>query len=238
MLISGLVLIILSIAVFVQSSVGFGQALLAMPLITLLLGIQTATPLVALVGFSSTLLIVLNGRRTINLRETWRLILAALVGLPFGLFLLTSAPDRLVRGLLGLLIIGFSCYNLIKWHLPTITRSRLAFVFGFASGMLGGAYNTSAPPLVIYGVMRRWNPEQFPATLQSVFFPASIFLLLGHALAGLWTPAVLGLYGLALPLILLAVWLGLRLNRSVPRERFEGLIYLLLLVMGGLLLLP
>jgi hypothetical protein len=227
---------ILCLSVFTQSLVGFGQAMLAMPLITLLLDVQTATALVALVGIVSTMVIVLRGRQQINLREGWRLMLATLVGVPFGLLLLTQAPHELVTGLLGLLLIGFSLYNLLKWQLPQLPRENLAFAFGFTSGVLGGAYNTSAPPLVVYGVLRRWLPTQFPATLQGISLPLGCAVVASHGVGGLWTQAVLGLFVPTLPLIPLCVLLGLWLNQRVPRARFEQIIYLIILLLGLLLL--
>ena len=44
------ILSILFISTFIRSTLGFGDALLAMPLLTLIIGVQTATPLVALMG--------------------------------------------------------------------------------------------------------------------------------------------------------------------------------------------
>jgi len=52
----------------------------------------------------------------------------------------------------------------------------------------------NGPPLVVYGTLRRWPPDQFRATLQSYFLPASLAGLGGYWLAGLWVPAVTRFY--------------------------------------------
>ena len=110
------------------------------------------------------------------------------------------------------------------------------YVFGFWGGLLGGAYNTNGPPVVLYGALRGWPPERFRATLQAYFLPANVLVWGGHGLSGLWTEEVIRLYLFALPLILLAIPLGTRLNRWMPTERFERLLYGALVLLGLLLI--
>ncbi len=231
-----LVNLVILTAALIQSVLGFGQALIAMPLLTLLLGIQTATPLVALAGFSATVMILLGQRTNINLAEAWRLILASAVGVPIGVYLLTRLPEWIVVLALGCLLILFALYNLAHLRLPSLHTHAPAYGFGIVAGMLGGAYNTSGPPLVIYGMLRRWTPDQFPATLQSVFLSNGVLVLLAHSQSGLWTPQVLMLYLWVIPFIPLATLLGRRLNHALPRARFGQAIHILLLILGIVLL--
>src|SRR5262249_39773570 len=117
---------------------------------------------------------------------------------------------------------------------------RLAWVFGFGAGVLGGAYGMNGPPLVVYGSLRRLPPEQFPATLQGCFLPASLVLLGGFrpgGLAGLWLPAVPRYYLLSLPPALAAVFLGRVANRRMAGHRFILYLHAGLLVVGAMLLI-
>lgn len=82
-----------------------------MPFLAVLLGMQTATPLVALVSTLISLMILVRNWHLIDFRLTWRLIAAA-CGVPVGLFYLTRVPESVTQVLLGLLLIGFSLYNL------------------------------------------------------------------------------------------------------------------------------
>jgi hypothetical protein len=90
--------------------------------------------------------------------------------------------------------------------------------------------------VVIYGAMHRWPAARFQATLQGYFLPAAVLICAGHALGGLWTPAVFGIYLVALPLILLAIVLGRHLGGRIPAETFQHILYGALLVFGLLLL--
>jgi uncharacterized membrane protein YfcA len=103
--------------------------------------------------------------------------------------------------------------------------------------VLGGAYNTNGPPVVIYATLRRWPPRAFRATLQGYFLVTGVGLVLGHGAAGLWSRDMWSLYGTALPGALAALWLGCRWNRRFPVQRFERAVNWLLLGLGGALLL-
>jgi hypothetical protein len=65
---------------------------------------------------------------------------------------------------------------------------------------------------------------------------STAFVVIGHGAAGLWTSEVLTLYAYALPLVLSAIYLGGKLNRSIPPGKFDRAIYAVLVVMGALLL--
>jgi uncharacterized membrane protein YfcA len=231
-----LVMAILFCTTFTRSTLGFGDALLAMPILALVIDIRMATPLVAFVGTTTALTILLQGWRTVDLRAAWRLILASFVGIPVGLLLLKGVPEGLVKAVLGVVLMLFGLYNLARPELPALRHGGLAYLFGFIAGILGGAYNTNGPPIVMYGTLQRWSPERFRATLQGYFVPTGLLILLGHGAAGLWTPQVFWLFGCSFPLIMLGVFLGGRLNQAIPKARFERVLYFFLIGIGILLM--
>lgn len=229
-------LLILFGAALVKATLGFGESLLAIPLLTLVLGVQTATPLVSLLAATVTLLMLLRNWRQIDLAATWRLIMAALVGVPLGVWGLKTLPSAWVTTALGILLILVGLYNLTRPKLLALQGHHWSYLFGFLAGLFGGAYNMASPPMIIYGAVRGWSPEQFRVTLQSFFLPISILVLLGHATAGLWTAPVLRLYLLAWPVMVVAFWVGSRLNAWIDPSRFGRLLYSALIVLGVLLL--
>jgi uncharacterized membrane protein YfcA len=113
---------------------------------------------------------------------------------------------------------------------------RLAWVFGFGAGVLGGAYGMNGPPLVVYGALRRWSAEHFRATLQGYFLPASLAGLCGYWLAGLWVPAVTWYYLLCLPIAVAAIFLGRVVNRRLTGRRFLVCVHVGLIAVGATLL--
>jgi uncharacterized protein len=231
------ILAVIFIATLIRATLGFGEALVAVPLLALRIPIAVAAPLAVAMSVVVAAIIVAQDWRSIHVRSAGWLIVAALPGIPLGLLLLTRVNDQIVKLILGLLIVGFSLYSLSarnRLHLKQ-DHKMLLLGAGFCSGILGGAYGMNAPPLVIYGAMRRWSPQHFRATLQAYFLPVSLAGLLGYAASGLVAPAVMRYFLLSLPGVIVAVLLGRFLNRRLRSGRFFAFIYIGLIATGGAL---
>ncbi len=229
---------VLFVAAFIRSALGFGDAVVAMPLLAMAIGLRTATPLVAFVGPTISLLILARNWRRIEVKAAGRLIPATLLGIPFGVYGLARLPEAPLKTALGFIILAYGLFGLARPG-TRIKRERAWFpwLVGWSAGILGGAYNTNGPPVVAYGMLRGWPPESFRATLQGYFLPTGLAILAGHGFAGLWTGAVLRSYLLALPAIVLGVILGGRLHRKLTHAIFVKLVYASLALMGVVMLL-
>jgi uncharacterized protein len=227
-----LVVSILLIATFVRSAIGFGDALLAMPFLILIIELQKATPLVALVGSTISLTLLANEWRMLDLRGIWQLILATFLGIPFGLILLRFVPEDLAKACLGTLLIFYGLYHLLSLSLPLIRHPALTIIFGFVAGVFGGAYNTSGAIVVVYGTLQKWEPDYFRINLQGYFLLTNWLIVAGHGLAGLWTTQVLQFYLYSLPGIAIGAWLGGAISKRIPKATFSQLIYSLLVLIG------
>lgn len=229
------VLSVLFLATFIRSALGFGEALVAVPLLALTLPVQVAAPLAVLVSITVAVVVVIQDWRNIHVRTAGWLVLSTLFGIPLGLFLLKTVPESSVKAILGLFIMAFALYSLAG-RKPELHNDRLAPLFGFTAGILGGAYGMNGPPLVVYGVLRRWTPAQFRATLQGYFLIASLVGMLGYALTGLWTRTVSLYFLLSLPLALVAIVLGRAVHRRLSGPRFLVCVHVGLAMIGALLL--
>jgi uncharacterized membrane protein YfcA len=233
---TALIIAILCLATLVRSSLGFGEALIAVPLLALLMPVEQAAPVAVLVSITIALVILLQDWRKVHYSSAGRLILSTLLGIPAGLLLLKTLPEAVVKGVLALIIIAFSAHGLLQRRRRTLEDDRFAWLFGFQAGVLGGAYGMNGPPLAMYGSLRGWKPEYFRATLQAYFLPASLAGMAGYWFTGLWTPAVTHLYIVSLPGVVLAVLLGRAINSRIQPQRFTSYVYAGLAVIGAVLL--
>jgi uncharacterized protein len=227
-----LLFLIIFLAVFTQTVTGFGVALVSMPLLLLVMDIGLAAPLVALVAGLAELLLLLYYRADLNLRAVTRLIVASLVGIPLGVVALQRVDEGVVTAVLGLLLIFYTLYALLGLRLPHLKQPGWAYGFGFVAGLLGGAYNTSGPPVIVYGACRRWPPAEFKSNLQGFFVVSSYAIIIAHALGGSFTPEVWRNFFIAIPAILLALLLGSRLDKFLNPARFRHLVLFVLLGLG------
>ncbi len=228
--------VVLFLAAFARSALGFGEALIAVPILALVIPVQVAAPIAVLSSITVAATILLRDWRHVHVESAGWLIASTLVGTPFGLILLTRVPSAAAKACLGLALLGFGSYALLHRRPVSLANDRLAWLFGFAAGVLGGAFGMNGPPVVIYGSLRGWSPQRFRATLQGYFLPASAMAMAGYWTAGLWTSEVTRYYLYALPGVLVAVFLGRTMHSRMDTRSFGRVVNLGLLAIAGLLL--
>ncbi|MFY9909789.1 MAG: sulfite exporter TauE/SafE family protein [Candidatus Sulfotelmatobacter sp.] len=233
-----LVVLILLMASLIRSAFGFGEALIAVPLLAFFIPLEVAAPLAVLVSITIATIVVVQDWKKIHLLSASWLVLSTVFGIPLGLLLLTSSHQRAVKGALGAIIVMFAVYALIGRAPLELKQDNPGWLLicGFLAGVLGGAYGMNGPPLAIYGTMRRWSAQHFRATLQGYFLPASIIGMGGYWFAGLWSRSVTDYYLLSLPATLAGVFLGKAINRRLNDTVFAKYIYAGLAAIGMLLL--
>jgi uncharacterized protein len=232
------VLLVIFAATLIRSTFGFGEALVAVPLLALFLPVKESAPLAVLLSITVALVVVVQDWRKIHLRATGWLLGPTLVGIPLGILLLRSAHPELMKAALAVLIAGFAAFFLVVKDPPRLEDDHPTWLVGcgFVAGVLGGALGMNAPPLVLYGAMRRWSPPQFRATLQGYFLPASGVAMVGFRVAGLWTPVVTHNYLMCLPVAIPAIFLGRWVNRRLRGDAFLKVVYAGLVCIGVALL--
>jgi uncharacterized protein len=230
------VVLVIFIATLIRSVFGFGEALVAVPLLALTLPVRIAAPLAVLVSITVAAIVVAQDWRSIHLRSTGWLVLATLFGIPVGLWLLTQGNQRGVKAALGAVIVAFSAFMLMRRRPAEVSEGRgWLLASGFTAGVLGGAYGMNGPPLAIYGAMRRWPAPQFRATLQGYFLPASLIGMAGYWAAGLWVREVTRLFLYSLPLIVPAIVIGRMVNHRLRGDSFLKYVHAGLLLTGAAL---
>jgi hypothetical protein len=232
------VVVVIFGATLIRSTLGFGEALVAVPLLALRAPVAVAAPLAVLVSIVVAGVVVVQDWRRIEHRSALGLVLASLLGIPLGVLLLTRANDHVVRLILGSVIIAFSLYALTVGRPRRLERDHAGWLMacGVLAGILGGAYGMNGPPLAVYGALRRWSPQQFRATLQGYFLPVSLACLAGYLFVGLWDAAVTRYFLWSLPGVAAAIGLGRTINRRIESDRFGRFVYLGLVLIGAVLL--
>lgn len=223
---------------------GFGDSIVSMPLLALLpINLSTSIALVGLGGFTVAVLTVLSGWKNVDRPVLKQLSIGTLVGIPVGLLLVKFAPNTVITYILGIFLIAYGMYSLVKNKIGQ-SKPRLwlnkpvwSLPFGFAAGMFGSAYNMNGVPIVVYGTMREWKPEVFRETLQAHFLISSSLIIIGQFMGGFWSKELLVLYGFSLPAIGIAILLGKFIYGRIPTYKFERYVFILVILLGIMLLI-
>jgi uncharacterized membrane protein YfcA len=227
-----LVFLIVFAAIFTQTITGFGLALVSMPLLVLVMPVQVAAPLVALVGGVAELLLLIKHRAAFNIRAVAVLVAAMVLGIPVGVYLLGQVDEGVVTAVLGVIVVAYALYALFGFKLPALAHKGWAVGFGFVAGILGGAYNTSGPPVIIYGNCRGWEPAEFKGNLQGFFLVASVAVIVAHVIGGNLTAVVWTNFFVAIPAILMGLVVGSVLEKRINPARFRQIVLVALVGLG------
>lgn len=229
---------IIFFATLVRSTFGFGESLIAVPLLIFFIPIEIAVPLAVLISIFIAAVVVVQDRKQIHFKSAKWLIIFAVLGIPIGLFLLIYGNETIIKSILGLLLILYSVYSLLsKNNFKLETDNKLwLFICGFLSGVLGGAYGLNGPPVVVYGNLRNWTVKNFRATLQAYFLPTSMIGMLGYWYKGLWNSTVTYYFLISLPVVIPAIFLGRYFNHQLKTGSFLKYVYIGLIAIGLLLL--
>nr|WP_294900948.1 sulfite exporter TauE/SafE family protein [uncultured Pedobacter sp.] len=232
------ILLIVFVATLVRSTFGFGESLVAVPLLLIFIPIETAVPLCVLLSIFIAMVLLLKDRKQVQFESAKWLIIFAVLGVPIGLLALIYLDEMVVKVALGLLIIAYSVYSLISTSVFKLKSDDMFWLFicGFFSGIFGGAYGLNGPPIVIYGDMRSWTPAHFRATLQAYFLPLSIIGLLGYWFHGILGKDVFKYFLLSIPVALPAIYFGNYLHSKIKEGAFLKYVHIALIAIALLLL--
>lgn len=211
-----------------QATTGFGFSLVAAPLLAATTDPRTAVVALALVSPLLTVTMVARERASVRWRTATLLLGAALLGMPLGLLVLRSAPERMLTALIA--VVALACTLLVWRGLRLGTGIRTVGMVGVLTGVLSTATGTSGPPLVAAFQAMGYDPRTFRATLAAVFAGTGALSLAAFFVAGQVRPAavVTGLVGV--PAVALGLWLGNRLFARLDPSRFRRIVLIGLVI--------
>lgn len=230
--------LIVCLAGMAQSTVGFGYALFATPL---LVWIGIPLPSVITLVATCSMIQAIIGARKLHATVPWRSALTAtavrLAGVIIGLFLLkrlavlNTGHIRMVLGCILCLLVVIQ----FLWRPQPVTIMHwswagLAFI---ASGLLAGLCGMGGPPLVLWSMAHDWSTEKTRGFLFAVFATSSpvqiVLLSLTFGTSILWNAAI----GVAfLPLVYLGSIIGLPIGNRMAKDKLSRIAYAILLVIG------
>jgi len=230
-----LLALIILLASGVQGLSGFGFALVSMSLLPLFFPITFVTPLVAILAALVTFYVFLTLRTHFDIKKLTPLLIGALVGVPLGVFGLVHLNEVLIIRTFAVFLFLYALYSLVGRE-PSFSLARgWGYLFGFVSGCLGGAYNTSGPPAIIYTSLKDWNKNEATITLQSYFMVTAVLIIIMHSVNGLVTVEVLKCVGIIIPFSLVGVIIGTYFFSRIKQETFKRIVFSLLLLVSAAL---
>lgn len=202
------VLFAVSFAAVLRGIAGFGFALAAVPVLSLVLPPVEAVTLAVLLQLAIGVQDLWQLRGHAHRPSLLRLSLGALAGTPLGIWALTALdPDAARVAIAALVLAGLVA--LLRYR-PRRARPHggLALVAGLAAGAFSGLAAMPGPPAVVYYLGAGTSPAQTRASLLLFFFVTALIAAPGLWLAGAIDRGALGLTLAALVPMALGSWAG------------------------------
>lgn len=218
---------IILFAALVQAISGFGFALMSVPLMVVFIDLRLAVVVSALVGTSSTSWQAWQSREQRDRVLTRRFIMASAIGTPFGFAAFLWVPQDVLKIVLGLAVLSGVAVLSRGIDLRS-THHSFDWLMGILSGVLLMATSTNGPPLVFTLQARQIAPDTFRATLNTVFAVTGVISTFLFVSSGKATNEVLTISALAVPTMIIGVFVGMKIRRFIAPQIFRVLVLVLL----------
>jgi len=228
--------LIFFLAGLTQGLTGFGGGLVAIPLLCLFMDIKLAVPLSILNGLAITTSMSFGLRRIMDRRKILPLLIGSLPGVLAGTLLLKMADPAGINRMLGILLIAISVINLTFRPRPLNPHVFWGYIAGFFSGTITASVGAGGPPVIIYSAMTDWKKDEIRATLTGFFVLNGYITVAAHTLSGVITRGTLTTFAVTLGFVLLGTYAGSALSNRINRQTYLQIVYLLLIVLGGVML--
>jgi hypothetical protein len=172
-------------AAAVQGASAFGFALVAVPLLMLVMPASEAVATSLMLGSLLNLLMIRDERAQIAWRELLPLLPATAAGTLAGAALLTRLDGAGFRIMLAAAFLGVSLMMLSGRSLPVRPGRAFGWTAGLLSGALNGATSMGGPPVVLYLTGRRLPKSSLRGTLATFFILGNLAALAAFLAGGL-----------------------------------------------------
>ena len=227
---------IISIAFFFESVFGFGGGLIAIPLLSLFLGVKDAVTLVLVFQLLMGALVI-KTFKDIKFQEIKLFIPFLLVGTFIGNLTLDLFEEEILQNVLGTSILLFLFQRLVLKDVKLPKNSWIESAFGFVGGWFQGMIGTGGPPVTMFLSTVIKENQALRATLIFVLFVTSILRVLTSYNAGLFTSELTQDALLITPFFIGALYLGHKVHLRIPEDVYRNAVHTLLALSALMLLL-
>jgi uncharacterized protein len=235
-----LVVIASLVGSFIKSVTGMGYPLIAIPFLSLFIGVGDAVAIIAIPNSAANLLLNVHSRaHRGESRDLPVLLIASILGAIVGtLVLVGTSEEPLLLGLAAT-VFAFVLQRLRspEFRLSPTTSRRWAPAAGLTAGFSQGAVGVSGPIVAMWFHGYRLSKNAYVFSVTALFFVSGMTQLIVLLVAGEYDRDRLVAAGLALIATLAMIPLGTRLRDRIGGELFERLILVLLTVSGFSLIL-
>lgn len=218
-----------------KSGFAGGAGVVAVPLLSLVMPVQQAAAMML------PLLLIMDAKTvrlywpSVNLREIRSIAIAAIVGIALAGSAMASFSSSNLQWILALFCILFASWQKLTPLLGKIPGA--AYIWGAFSGISSTLLHAGGPPISIYFLSKGLNKNKWLAQAAIFFALMNLLKLIPYSINNVWQIDFLLLDLVLLPIAVLGVSLGHKIQSLISEAFFTQCCRILLGLTGSLLLL-
>lgn len=229
----------------IQGITGFAGTILAMPFSIRLVGIDTAVPVLNVLGLLSGIYVFVGNRKSVDKKVLKSVLCFMGVGVLSGLGLkaLLSGKPKLLYFLLGAIVLAVSFHGFYKWLRGSETSAMTSQghpqnrFFGilllFTAGVIHGMFVCGGPLLISFLTKKLPEKAAFRATISTIWIFLNGVILIVQICEGKWDPELIMTTLITLPFLFAGMFTGGLLYKKMSQRFFVLLTYILLFIAGS-----
>ena len=234
---SALGALVIAGAFLVLGLAGFGNGLVALAFLPLVMSPVAAIVLLTVYTVLATIVIFVPLRRDFDPTGMPALLLGSLLGTPLGVWVLAALPASALTRLIGLVLLAVVALEWLGGYPERLPGRGWALGAGVAAGLLGAAVGTPGPPVVLYMASQGWSARTIKANLTAFFLVNQAVIMIGYWWAGILTPEVWRYAAVFLVPAAFGLLLGMALFARIDQVRFRRIVFAILFASGLLLVI-
>ncbi len=195
---------------FMRGFVGFGAALVTIPVLSLAYEPRLAVAAMSVVGIPTLLQLLPEAIRTSERPIVIPISLAILLSAPLGTWILVSVSPALMKVVISLLVVIMVVMLMRGWRLEQQVGRPVLVAAGIAGGLVQGTAGIGGPPVVAVALSRPGTPAQQRGNVLALMTAISLSSLLPLLYFGLFTRQAIVVGLLLLPVYGGSILLGSR----------------------------
>jgi len=227
------VLSVIWLAYFMLGVSGFGSSLVAVPLLSPLMPLQSAVMLARVLDWVSSIGLSQKARQYVRRDELKYIIPFALLGIFIGAAMLSRVPNGPLLMALGFFVTLVAIRYLLMGPAQHTISKRWSAVAGLAGGTASALFGTGGPAYMSYFGHRLEDRSELRATFTGLMVLDGGLRVVVFMLSGLFFAALdLKILAAAFPVMLLGLYFGQRAHKALSNRQIKNLTAVLLFVSG------
>ncbi|MFR3566843.1 MAG: sulfite exporter TauE/SafE family protein [Paraclostridium sordellii] len=257
-----LFVIIVMGAYIIEGVIGFGGTIIAIPLASAIVGLKPTVPVLTIVVLIASTIIAIKDIKFINKKEFLKITTLMMVGLPIGMWLFESIPEKPLKIALGIFMVIIGIKGLYEEKrksndlgeivveietnlnkdcisIEETTSKRLNIFQNFTifcGGVLHGAFTCGGPFIVVYATKNIKDKTSFRATLCALWASLNLVMVGIDIYTNEVTKDIIKLSFITMIFVFIAIIVSNIIHKKINSDSFATFVYIALIVSGILMI--